>query len=122
MTLSQAIPLMLKVSVFLTIFSVGLSATAADLRALFRRPALIARAVLSMNIVVPCIAVLIAIFFDPPRAAKIALISLSLSPVPPGVSQKLVKAGGAHSYVVRLLIAASIVSIVTVPISVDIIG
>jgi bile acid:Na+ symporter, BASS family len=122
MDLSQAIPLMLKVSVFLTVLAVGLSASAADVQALFRRPGAIGRAVLSMNVAVPCIAVAIAAFFDPPRAVKVAIIALSLSPVPPGLSAKLLKAGGAHAYVVRLLVAAAIVSIVTVPVSVGIIG
>jgi BASS family bile acid:Na+ symporter len=48
---------------------------------------------------------------------KVVLIALALSPVPPVLPKKLLKAGGGHEYVMALLFAASVFAIVWIPLA-----
>src|SRR5262249_30035923 len=73
------------------------------------------RSLLSMNVIMPAIAVAIAYWLDVDHALKVALITLSVSPVPPFLPGTQLKGGGRESYVVALLATASLVSIVFVP-------
>ena len=56
MTLAQLVPVLLQVSIGLIVFAVGLQSTPGDLTYLLRRRSLLARSVLSMNVVMPLIA------------------------------------------------------------------
>jgi BASS family bile acid:Na+ symporter len=73
----------LKASIMLTLFGFGLEAISEDLFYLLRRPRLLALSLAAMFVIMPLfVLVLTRIFsFDP--AVAIALIALSISPVPP---------------------------------------
>jgi BASS family bile acid:Na+ symporter len=118
MTIAVIVPLAINVSLALTVLSVGLQATPGDAHWLFRHPALLVRSLLSMNLIMPLIALYVAIGFDLHPSVKLALIALALSPVPPFLPNKQIKLGGATSYAVGLLAAASLLSILLVPASV----
>jgi BASS family bile acid:Na+ symporter len=60
-------------------------------------------------------ALLIVFIFNPAPEIKIAIVALSLSPVPPILPGKQMKSGGTSAYSVGLLVAASVASIVLVP-------
>src|SRR5438067_3724480 len=115
MTLAQMIPLAINVSMFVIVFVLGLNATLEDATYLFRRPGLLFRSILSMNIVMLALAVTIALVFDLAPAINIALVGLAASPVPPALPGKQTKAGGSESYAIGLLVAAAVVAIVLVP-------
>jgi bile acid:Na+ symporter, BASS family len=119
MTLAQFIPLAIQVSMALGVLWVGLNATPADLSYLFRKPGLLARSLIAMNVVLPLFAVAIAVLFQLHHAVEIALVVLSVSPVPPILPKKEMKAGGTGSYIVALLAVASLVSIFFVPAAVE---
>ena len=53
---------------------------------------------------------------------KAALVLLALSPVPPVLPKKQIKVGGSESYVLGLLMAASLAAIVVVPAGITLIG
>ena len=118
MTITAMVPLAIKVSLALTVLSVGLQATPGDARWLFRHPALLVRSLLSMNVIMPLIAMYVAIAFDVHPSVKLALIALALSPMPPFLPKKGIKLSGETSYAVGLLAAASLLSILLVPASV----
>ncbi len=118
MNITQWLALGLQVSIMLTVFSLGLAATFQDATYLLRRPALLAKAVLSMDIVMPAIAALIAIMFALPLAVEVALVALAVSPVPPVLYKKQLASGGRMEYVVGLLVAMSLLAIVVVPLAV----
>ncbi len=120
MTLQQWLGLALQASIILTVVGFGLTATFAEATYLFGRPALLARTVLSMNVAMPVVAAVAAAAFDLPREVEIALVALAVSPVPPIVQKKQVAAGGQMNYVVGLMVAMSILSIVLVPLTVAI--
>lgn len=113
--MAKLILLALKVSVFLIVFCLGLNADAHDGTYLFRRPGQLLRSLLSMNIVMPAFALLVAAAFRLSPALEIALIALAISPVPPVLPRKIFKAGGGAPYAVGLLAASSLFAILFIP-------
>jgi len=110
--------LVIKSSIVLTVLGLGLNATWQDATSLFRRPGLLVRSVLSMNVIMPLVAAGLVVAFDLPVAVKIALVALAISPVPPVLPKKELKAGGHASYAVGLLVAIGLLAIITVPLTV----
>jgi len=98
MSLQILIPIVLKASVLLTVFAIGLRASVPDATYLFRRPGELVRALLAMNVAVPLFAIVLISIFDLTPAVEIAIVALSVSPIPPLLPNKMVKAGGNDSY------------------------
>ena len=117
MTLESLIMLTVKGSIILNVIVIGLSATLDDALFLFRRPAKLAKAFLAMNVVMPVFAVLLVLMFDLHQAVKIALLTLSLSPVPPVFPNQASKAGGREGYTIGLLVAMALIAMVYVPVT-----
>src|SRR3954470_3982399 len=115
------LPLLLKASLALLVISLGLSATPQDITYLLRRPGRLARALLAMFVIMPVTALILTRAFDPPAAVKIALVALALSPLPPTFSRKALKQGGSLSYVAGLLLAATLVAVPLIPLSLELI-
>jgi len=122
MDLATFISLGLKTSIFLTVFGLALQTTLEAALCLFRRPSGLARSLLSMDVIMPLFAAGLAAVFNLHPAVKIALITLAVSPVPPVLPKKQVKAGGRGSYAIGLLVAAAVVAIVFTPLAVDLLG
>jgi BASS family bile acid:Na+ symporter len=122
MSLAQLIPIAVNFSMFLIVLALGLETTMQDAVWLFRQPALLLRSILSMNIVMLALAIALDLIFPLPAALKIALVALALSPVPPILPGKQMKAGGADCYAVGLLVAMALISIVLVPVAITVIG
>jgi BASS family bile acid:Na+ symporter len=115
MTLAALIVLALKASVAVVVFTVGLETKPRELTYLLRRPGQLVRSLVSMNLVMLALAVTIVLLFPLKGAVKLALVALALAPVPPLLPKKLMKAGGAHDYVMALLFSASVFAIVWIP-------
>jgi BASS family bile acid:Na+ symporter len=122
MDLTTLIPLALKTSILMTVFGLALNATMDDALYLFRRPSELVRSLLSMNVIMPLFASALAAAFNLHPAVEIALITLAVSPVPPILPKKELKAGGRASYAIGLLAAAALLAIVFVPLAVDLLG
>jgi len=122
MTLHELAVLALKLSVVAIVFSLGLRTTARDVVFLFGKPSLLLRSILAMNIVMLIFAVIVVVVFPMALPVKIALVALSLSPVPPILPGKQTKAGGSATYTMSLLVVASLVSIVLIPLALAIVG
>jgi len=91
-------------------------------RWLLRRPGLLARSLLAMNVILPVIAACIAVGLGLPPATILALIALAVSPVPPILPNKQIKAGGTASYAVGLLAISALLAILFVPLDVDVLA
>jgi bile acid:Na+ symporter, BASS family len=117
MTAAMLVMLALRTSVFLIVFSLGLRATRADVLYLLSRPGRLSRSLLAMNIAMPLLAVGLSLAFGLSPAVKTALVALSLAPVPPILPKKEFKAGGHGSYVIGLLAAAALLSIIFIPVA-----
>ncbi len=122
MDLATLILLALKTSILLTVFGLALEATMDDALYLFRRPSKLVRSLLSMNVIMPLFAAALVAVFNLVQAVEIALITLAVSPVPPILPKKQVKAGGRGSYAIGLLVAAAVLAIVFVPLTIDLLG
>lgn len=120
MSLHTLIPLALKVSVLLNVFAIGLRASLQDATYLFRRPGQLVRGLLAMNLLMPVFAVALVLIFDLNPAVQIALVALSVSPIPPVLPKKMMKAGGTESYSIGLLIAVGLLAILFVPVAMEI--
>ncbi len=122
MDLAALILLVLKASIVLTVFGLGLHATLEDALYLLRRPSELLRSLLSMNVIMPIVAVALALAFNFHPAVELALLALAVSPVPPILPKKGFKAGGRASYTIGLLVSAALLAIILVPIAVDLVG
>jgi bile acid:Na+ symporter, BASS family len=93
-----------------------------DLVSLLRQPARLLRAVLAMDVIMPLVAVLLAVILDPHPAVKVALVALSLSPVPPALPRRMLEAGGRSHQAFGLLAAAWVVAVILAPVALGVIG
>ena len=117
MTAVAIVLLVVKLSIALNVFALGLAATPSDAVYLFGRPRELGRALLSMNVIMPVTAYVIVRGFDLDPAVKIALVALAISPVPPFFPKKAAKAHGHQNYAVGILVATAALSIVLVPLA-----
>jgi bile acid:Na+ symporter, BASS family len=122
MSLASFILLGLKISVVLLVLSIGLETSRKDMVYLFRRPGQLLRSILSMNILMPVLAVAIVLTFDLRPPVKIALVALSISPVPPLLPKRQAKAGATGAYAIGLLFAMALLSIAFIPIAIEVLG
>jgi len=121
MSLTEWIHLALKTSVILNVVAIGLRATYDEVTYLFRRPRELGRALFSMNVVMPLTALALGLTFDLKPAVKIALVALSVSPIPPAFPKKALKAGGTQEYTIGLLVAVAILAIFLIPATMDVV-
>ncbi|WP_282296524.1 hypothetical protein [Stenotrophomonas sp. PS02289] len=122
MSLLMTFKMVIVLSVVLSALALAMRARGEDILYLVRRPALAVRSFISMYVVVPIIAVLAVALIDPRPGVALALLVLSLSPVPPLLPKKQLKSGGEGAYILALLIAAAAVSIVVMPLGVKLLG
>lgn len=109
--------LMIKLAIAILVFATGLNASRGDLIWIWRRPKLLAKSFLAMYVVVPFVAIVMVAAFDLPRGTEIGLLFLSISAGAPLLPRKLIKFGGDPSFAFSLVVATSLLAIVTVPAS-----
>jgi len=122
MTAQSLILLALKASIVLSVFAIGLVSRVNDTLFLLRRPKLLLRSVVAINVVMPIVAAAMAWIFDLPEAVEMSLVALAVSPVPPLLPKKQVMAHGEPSYAIGLLVGAALVAILFVPVTVELVG
>lgn len=115
MTLKDLVLLGLQVSVFCTVFGFGLDTTVADMLYVIRRPGLLARSLIAMFVLMPAVAIVLARAFDFRRVVEIAIVALSISPVPPLLPKREGQAGARGPFALGLMGLLALVSIVLVP-------
>lgn len=120
MDLATLILIAVRISVFLSVLAMGLETTWQQATALFRNRREFLRALLSLDVIMPVVAVVFVSLLSLEPAVKIALVALSVSPIPPILPKKEFKAGGSREYTLGLLVFAAVLSIVFVPLSMEI--
>jgi len=118
MTFAGLLILAIKASILLMVLSIGMSSTLQDATAMFRRPRLLLRSALAMYGVMFVFAVVVVQVLDLHPAIEIALVALSLSPIPPLLPKKVLHAGGPMPAAVSLVTAMSVLAIVIVPLGI----
>ena len=122
MTLQQSIVLALQASIFMTVFDFGLQATFDDVLYVVRRPSLLVRSLVAMFVIMPVVAVTLAETFTFLESIEAALLALSISPIPPLLPGKEQDAGGETSYGLGLMAIAAGLSIVILPLTLQLFG
>lgn len=119
--MTAALLLVLKLSVALLIFAIGLGSTTADFGYLWRRPALLVRSLLAMYVAVPLAAFAAVRLLELPLPVKAAILVLAISAGAPLLPKKLMKLG-REGYVFSLVVTSSILAIVVVPAWLTVLG
>lgn len=109
-------------SMMLLVFSLGLRSPPHVSGYLLRRPGLIVRSLLAMNVLMPLITLALVASFELRPAVKIALVALSISPVPPFLPEKQLRLCSSEAYVYGLFVATAIVSVVLAPVAMILLG
>lgn len=115
----QILILAFQVSILSTVFGFGLKTAVEDLTYLLHRPRLLVRSVLAVLVIMPILATLLTELFNIRYAAEIVLLALAISPVPPLLPRREVKAGGQQSYGLALMVILGLLAIVAVPLWVE---
>jgi BASS family bile acid:Na+ symporter len=123
-------PLIIKLlgttSILLLVFALGARATFVEatrlVREVFRPPYWLLRAFFVMYVVVPAAAVVLGLVLDLATPVRVGLLAMAVAPIPPILPRRQLELGGGSGHVFGLLIAVSLVSIVQVPLMVDLLG
>ncbi len=110
----------IQASIVLVVFAIGLETTWPEAIFLFRQPALLIKSLAARNVAMPLVAILLAKVFPMHPAVKGAIVLLSVTPIPPVLPNALLKAGGRASYASGLLVSHSVLAIVLVPLTVEV--
>ncbi len=122
MDLQTVIITALKASIFFSVFATGLASVPHDALALLERPGQLFRSLLAMNIVMPLIVATVVRLLDLDESVEVALVALSVSPMPPLLPNRQAKAKGTGDYAIGLLVVAAAVAIVFIPLAIELLG
>jgi BASS family bile acid:Na+ symporter len=106
--------LLLKASVGVIIFSIGMDSTVKDAGHLLKRPGLLLRSVLAMYILVPLAAFVLVKLLTLAPGVEIGLLVLAASAGAPLLPRKLLRIGDG-AYIFSLVLASSVLAIFVVP-------
>jgi BASS family bile acid:Na+ symporter len=120
MDTKQLVLLALQVAIFATVFGFGLQAKADDLTYILRRPGLLLRSLLAMFVVMPMVVVILVKALDLRMPVEVVLVVLAISPIPPLLPGKEMKAGGLPSYGLGLMLLFGLAAIALTPLLVEV--
>jgi bile acid:Na+ symporter, BASS family len=106
-----------KVSVIMVVLATGMLTTFRDATSLLREPKTLLASIVARNVLMPAIALVLIAIFPMHPAVKIAIMLLSVTPLPPLLPAALEKAGGRKDYCLSLLFFHGLLSIILVPLS-----
>lgn len=122
MSLFVAMKLLIVASTVLFVVALSLYVRLEDVFHFVRHPGPGLRAFLAMYIIVPAVALAFIVLFDLRPGVELALLVISLSPVPPRLPSKQHKSGAENAYVTGLLVTSALVSLVVMPLGLHVIG
>lgn len=115
MDMKTIIMLVAQASLLMVVASVGLRAQWRDVIASIRKPKLLVRGIVAVNLVVPATAVLLCAILPIDQPVKIGIAIMAVSPLAPLLTGKMVKAGVEASSAIGLYVALVLLAIVIVP-------
>jgi BASS family bile acid:Na+ symporter len=122
MTLAQATGLAINVSMGLIVFCIALGVRPADILPLVRSPGMLLRSIIAMYVVMPLVALALAIAFDFRHAVEVALVTMALAPIPPILPGKQIRSGGNPARTLGILTLTAAASVAFIPLAVELIG
>ena len=119
MNLQSLILLVLKASIFLTVFAMGLQATFAGATFLFRRPRLLIRGFFSMSVVMPALALLLVLTTTPTPSREDRPGCPFAFSGSTHVSKESTQGWRQRKYTIGLLVATVLLAFVAIPIAME---
>jgi len=113
--LKQIIPILLPLSLALLVAAAGMASARGDFLYVLGRSGLLWRAFVAICILPVLFAMAIVALFPLTPPARAGIMLMALSPVPPLMIGKALKAGGAREYVYGIQVAAAAFALVSVP-------
>jgi BASS family bile acid:Na+ symporter len=110
------------VSIFAFVFSRGLRTRFGDLKYFDTRPGLLLRSIISVDVLVPLIAMAVILLIKPAKPTVIGLLLLAASPAAPMVLKKIAQVGGKHEYAISLQIVLASLAILTTPLTLSLLS
>jgi len=117
LSIAELVRVTILLSMTLLLLSLGLRSNAGDASYLLRKPGLLARSVLAMNLVMPVLVTGLVVVLNLPPPVKVALVALSVSPVPPFLPDRMLKLTRHQGYVYGLLVASTVLALILVPLA-----
>jgi BASS family bile acid:Na+ symporter len=114
--IKHLIPLLLTVSLALLVVAAGLASSRGNFVYVLSRPKLLLQAFGAIVAIPVIAAVIIIAIFPVSQAAKAGILLMALSPVPPLMPGKALKAGGHTAYVYGLMATGAVFAVIFVPI------
>lgn len=111
--------ILLKVTVTVIIFGIGLDSTPRDAVRLFRHPALLLRSVLAMYVLVPLAALALVKLLPLSPGVEAGLLVLAVSAGAPLLPRKLLGIGDG-AYIFSLVVVSSVLAVILVPVWLEI--
>jgi BASS family bile acid:Na+ symporter len=121
-TLFSVATIALDLSLVSTVFSYGLRAQRDELRSMRRQPRLLLLSLIALFVLTPALALVIVETVPMPLIAKVAIVALSLSIIPPLLPQKELKAGGNSTYAIGLTVTSAVLAVAIIPAQVAFLG
>jgi len=115
--IKQIIPILLALSLAGLVVTVGLNSTRDDLLYVLRRPVLLAKAILAVDIIPPVAAVLLTLALPLEPHVKAGIVLMAIAPVPPLVPGKELQMGARKEYAYGVYVAMVLLTIVAVPVA-----
>lgn len=124
MTTQELLVAGLQASIFLTVLTIGLGASAADLRCVLTRPRRLIRALLVLNVLFPFAAVVVCRLFALHPAVSVGLVTLAVAPVSNMFPKSMLPlvAPGSGGYAHGLFFASTVLSVIVTPLAVEVIN
>jgi BASS family bile acid:Na+ symporter len=119
--MAPAIIVTLQFTVGALLFAIGVGTTPSQVTYLWRRPALMARSLLAMYLLVPLLALLLVAVLKLSEGAELALLVLAVAAGAPLLPKKLM-GFGSSDYAESLLVNTSLLAVVVVPLWLAMIG
>jgi BASS family bile acid:Na+ symporter len=120
--IKQIIPILLSLSLAGLVVTVGLNASPRDLLYVVRRPVMLLKAIVAVDVIPPAAAILLTLILPIDTVVKAGIVLMALSPVPPLVPGQQLSVGGRKEYAYGVYAILALLAVVSVPAGLTVAG
>ncbi len=116
------ITVLAKTAIPLLVLSLGMTSAQLSVGYFWRRRGLLLRSLLAIDVLLPAVALALALLLPIPKVVKIGLVLLAISPGAPVVPMRSVGLGGDAAFTYNLQVVLALSTIVTLPVTLALLG
>jgi BASS family bile acid:Na+ symporter len=105
-------------TIFVVMFDLGLDLAPGEFLWIWRRPALMARALFAVLVAAPILALTVARALHLPHAAEVGMVVMAIAPGAPIALRRSLDAGGDRAFAPGLQVTVALLAVVSMPLSV----